>query len=395
MRPTKSTTGPGGEPDVPARRGAVAGEEHAVVDARRDDLDALGVGAVVTHELILLLERRRDDEVGAAHDLGFDARPQSGVVGETDFGLHAVERVERGDQRQVELVLEPVTDRARHPVVRVEHVVVAAALEQGVRGVGELADEIGEVAQPNRRARPRGDVQDPEAGLDDDDGRLLGMFRAGEHVDRDAGARERRAQGADVHVHPTAVAGARLCERRGVHAQHGHLLHSADDPTGATPQEACGRRGRWISGAARRASVDAVDHAVELAALVRHLALQRSQPDDGVRELGVAERRQVGEQAVEPFEVGRPLAVLLRCHLQGQPARRRVSPRPGVGEDLGELLDELLERPPLERRLISASRMSMRACVSRRTYDTSVSSSTHSACFVRSSSTDCASTPTR
>ena len=37
--------------------------------------------------------------------------------------------------------------------------------------------------------------------------------------------------------------------------------------------------------------------------------------------------------------------------------------------------------PPLARRWISASRMSMRAWVSRRTYDTSVSSSTHSACF--------------
>ena len=108
-----------------ARRGAVAGEEHPVVDAGRDDLDALGIGAVVTHELVLLLERRRDDEVGTAHDFGFDPRPHRHVVGETDLGLHPVEGVERGDEREIELVLQPVTDGARHPVVRVQHVVRA------------------------------------------------------------------------------------------------------------------------------------------------------------------------------------------------------------------------------------------------------------------------------
>ena len=101
-----------------------------MVDARRDDLDALGIGAVVAHELVPLVVGRRDDEVGAAHDLGLDARPQRDLVVEADLGLHAVERVERGDEREVELVLQPVADRARHPVVRVQHVVVgAAALE--------------------------------------------------------------------------------------------------------------------------------------------------------------------------------------------------------------------------------------------------------------------------
>ena len=73
------------EQQRPARRGGRAcrraaarspGENTVVVDAGRDDLDALGIGAVVAHELVVLLVRRRDDEIGAAHDLGFDAWAQ-------------------------------------------------------------------------------------------------------------------------------------------------------------------------------------------------------------------------------------------------------------------------------------------------------------------------------
>ena len=109
--------------ELSPRRAAVAGREHQVVDAGCDHFDAVGVGAVEAHELLALLFGRRDDEVGAAHDLGFDARAQRGVTRHADLCLHALERVERGDEREVELVLQLVPDRARHPVVRVQHVV--------------------------------------------------------------------------------------------------------------------------------------------------------------------------------------------------------------------------------------------------------------------------------
>jgi len=130
-------------------------------------------------------------------------------------------------------VLQAVADSTRDPVVRVQHLVRAGAFEHAVRGVGEIADEVGEVAERHRRARTDRDVQHPEPGFDVDDRRLLGVLGARQHVDADARARQRGAERADVDVHPATVAGARLCERRGVHAQHGDPLHSAADPTGA------------------------------------------------------------------------------------------------------------------------------------------------------------------
>ena len=179
MRPTKSTQRPVGEPDVAAGRGAVARGEHPVVDAGRDDLDPLGIGAVVAHELVLLLVRRRDDEIRAAHDLGFDAWAQRDRVGQPDLGLHTVERVERGDERQVELVLQ--AGGRPHPTPSSSR---AARRRSPARSSTRRAasvnvtDEVGEVAQRHRRARPDRDVQHPEPGLDVDDRRLLGVLGA-------------------------------------------------------------------------------------------------------------------------------------------------------------------------------------------------------------------------
>ena len=93
-----------------------------MVDARRDDLDAVPLGAVQRDELPAFLVRRGDHQVGAADDLTLDAGAGLGIVADTRLRLHAIEGVERGDEGQVELVLEPVPDRARDPVVRVQHV---------------------------------------------------------------------------------------------------------------------------------------------------------------------------------------------------------------------------------------------------------------------------------
>src|SRR4051812_11457707 len=90
--------------------------------------------------------------------------------------------------------------------------------------------------------------------------------------------------------------------------------------------------------------VDAVDHREELATLIGDLTLEGPQAGDRLLELGVAEHGEVGEHAVEALQRRRPLGVLLGCHLQRQPARRRVPTRAGVGEDLRESGDEVLQR---------------------------------------------------
>ena len=65
-----------------------------------------------------------DASIRSAHaiDLVLGARAQLGIVVDAGVGLHARERVERRDERKIELVLQPVRDRAREPVVRVQHV---------------------------------------------------------------------------------------------------------------------------------------------------------------------------------------------------------------------------------------------------------------------------------
>ena len=214
MRPTNRRVGRPATPSARLAARAVAGREDRGVDTLRHDLDAIGIGAVEADQLVELVARGRDDQVGAAHHLGLHAWAQVDFVADADLGLHPLERMERGDEGKPELVLEAVADGPRHPVVGVEDVVGrAAAFELLAGGVGEGTHEIGELAARYRRAGAGVDVEHPEPGLDDDDGRLLGVLGAGQHVDLHAGTGERRRQGADVHVHAAGVTTARLCER--------------------------------------------------------------------------------------------------------------------------------------------------------------------------------------
>ena len=223
MRPTNSSAG---RPSTPSERLAAARSPGEKSDASTPcgiDLDAFGIGAVVADELGALVGGGRDHEVGAAHDLGLDARPERDLVVEADLGPHAVERVERGDERQVELVLQPVSDRAGHPVVRVQHVVVGAAtLERGARRIAEGRDQLGELTTGHRCAWAGVDVQDAKARLDDDERRLLGVLGACEHVDQHTRPRQGRGERTDVDVHAAGIAATRLRERRRVHTQHGN-----------------------------------------------------------------------------------------------------------------------------------------------------------------------------
>jgi hypothetical protein len=207
-----------------------------VVDAGRNDFDAIALGAIQRDELIAFLVGGSDHQVGAVDDLALDPGPRRRVVTHPRVGLDAIERVEGRHEWQVELVLEAVPDGAGDPVVHVQHVVGGFPLgDEGERRLGEWVDEIQERMLRDRCGRPGADVDDPEPALDLDDGRLLGVLGPRQHVAQDARPGEVRTQRAHIHVHAPAVARARLCERGGVHAEHGDAADGhRDEPT-------CGR----------------------------------------------------------------------------------------------------------------------------------------------------------
>ena len=209
------------EPEtVPGTR-AITGFELRVIDAGCHDLDALRVGVVERRELRALVVGRRKDEIGAGDDLLLDARPEFRVVVDTGVGLDARERVERRDQRQIERVLQAVSDGSRQPVVRVQDVDRWLLEQHRLGGVDEGIDEIDQRVLRDRSARPRRNVEDAESGLHLHDVGLLRMFGARVHVAVDAGLCQRGRERAHVHVHPATVARARLGQRRRVHAEHG------------------------------------------------------------------------------------------------------------------------------------------------------------------------------
>src|SRR5216683_4294580 len=60
---------PSAGPDLRARLGSIDRPEGGDVDTRRDDLDARRVGSVSPHELLALINRGGDEQVGAACDV--------------------------------------------------------------------------------------------------------------------------------------------------------------------------------------------------------------------------------------------------------------------------------------------------------------------------------------
>ena len=188
--------------------------EHRMVDAGWHDLDARRLRAIELRELQTFLRSRSEHQIGAVDDLVLEPSAVLGLVVETGFGLDARERVERRDERAVERVFEPVTDRARDPVVGVKNVVVVAGLAHPVEyRVGERIDQRRQVVQCHRSARSDVDVHDAKPVFDARDGWRTGIFASREHVAFDTRVRESGREGADVDVHSPTVAGTRLRER--------------------------------------------------------------------------------------------------------------------------------------------------------------------------------------
>ena len=192
-----------------------------MVDPGRHDLDALRICVIERRELHAFVVGGGEHQVRTCDDLLLDARAQFGVVFETGVRLDARERVERRDERQVQLVFELVRDGAGEPVVGVQDIDRWRSRQQVACGVGERVDEIDEVVLRDGLARACVDVEDAEAGFDLDDVGLLGVLGSRVDVAIDTGACERGRERLDVDVHPATVARTRLGQRRRVHAEDG------------------------------------------------------------------------------------------------------------------------------------------------------------------------------
>ena len=184
---------------------------------------AIALGAVEVDELLALVGRGREHEVGAADDLLLDPGARRRVVVDPGFGLDPGQRVERRDERQVELVLQPVADRAGDPVVRVQRVVADVlgghVVERRLRPAGRSGRRARAWAPARGGPAARCTTRNP--GSTSTTRRLARVIAAGEDVALDPGAGQRGGERPDVHVHPAAVAGARLGERGRVHAEDG------------------------------------------------------------------------------------------------------------------------------------------------------------------------------
>ncbi len=211
------------ETDGPARPLAIAGREEGVIHTGSDDLDPPRRHPVQPGELLGLLGAAHADGVGAADHVHLGPLPP-GRLPVAPFGLHPRQGVEGADQGQAELVLHPVAGYARQPVVGVDEVDAAVAIEVVHHALGELVDDSRERLF-GQIGRAGVDVHHPEAGLD---GHLVGQVVAPAPDVRgavDAGLGQRRHQLAHVHVHATAVAGARLHQGRRVEGEHRQPAH--------------------------------------------------------------------------------------------------------------------------------------------------------------------------
>ena len=209
--------------DVRVRPSRSLGANIDVVDAGRDDLDAFGIGVVQRRELRAFVLGRGEHHVGARDHVVFDAGAQLRIIFDTGIGLDARERMERGCEREVELVLQPVCDGTGEPVVARgarRPVATRAAAPRDASTKGSTRSM--QLVLRNRGDRTGLHVQHAESRLDDHDLALVRVLGAGVDVALDTGPGERRRERCDVHVHAAAVARTRLGERRRVHAEHGN-----------------------------------------------------------------------------------------------------------------------------------------------------------------------------
>ncbi len=206
--------------------GPVARGEDRVVDARWNDPDVVGVGAVEPDQLSGLRRRGGQDPVGGSDHALLALQPE-GRLGSLSAGegivLDLAEGVERGHEWSAPQLLGRAADPAREPVVAV-HDVVGARFAAGVgkHASEELRQESGKVGLRDRGAGSRLDAHHPRARRE-----VLGLVIVAppapcEHVELQPLLGQPLRDLADVDVHPARVAAARLVHGRGVDRQHRH-----------------------------------------------------------------------------------------------------------------------------------------------------------------------------
>ncbi len=212
-----------GQAEAAAGRGR--GTEHVEVDAGVHDLDAGRVGVVQLEQLLGLDVGVRDQHVGGLDDLLLADHPgrRLGGVADGERGvLDLGHRVHRVHERDAPPVADQGADLAGEPVVGV-HDVVPALVVAGLGPqhlAGEHAELAGELALGEALERSGVHVVDRDAGERLDARREGRRRRARVDLDGDVPGGQPLGELDDVHVHAARVTGARLVERRGVHADH-------------------------------------------------------------------------------------------------------------------------------------------------------------------------------
>ena len=207
-----------------------------MLDRRRHRLDHAPRIAVEATELTFLLRTAHADGIAAPDHLGLGAvAPLRFEV--AAFRLDPRQGVERRHQRHVEAVLQAMAGDPAQPIVAVDQVDSTSRLDVFAHPVGEHVDLVGErlLGEPERTG---GDVDHGMTRLDD---QLSGQSWAiGPGVRRALDARlgECRGDFAHVHVHPSAVAGAGLGERRGVQRDQCDASHDSVKPYRTTQHSA-------------------------------------------------------------------------------------------------------------------------------------------------------------
>ena len=112
--------------------GVVPRSEIGVVDTERHDAHTIGRRAVERGDLVGFHAARREHRVRTSDDLGFGLGSPMREIGLdlfwTGLGLHPIERVERTDERKVQLMLDDVAGEPRQPVVGVDGLERAALI---------------------------------------------------------------------------------------------------------------------------------------------------------------------------------------------------------------------------------------------------------------------------
>ena len=185
-----------------------------------------GISVVEPHELFGLDVATGENRVGARDE----RRLLEGAVVRLRLkrvGLHALERVKGHDQGDVEFVLQPMPGQSAQPVVGVQRVRSAVALEEQGDRVGELTHVVGQFFAIQRGRRAGQHVMDAEARFHEHGVLDEEIVATGIDVNLVSEAGKGAREFADVDVHSPAVAGPGLVQGRGVIRENGQARHES------------------------------------------------------------------------------------------------------------------------------------------------------------------------